>query len=89
MNDVQAVDTVADTEVMLDDLGLPGGVRALTDSCLVSEGKLLLPAIAPCYCCGSLCVKSVAKLRLYPLRTWSIWLLVADFDYLMIRCEFR
>jgi hypothetical protein len=32
---LQAVDTVADTEVMLDDLGLPGGVRALTDSCLV------------------------------------------------------
>lgn len=27
---------MADAELMLDDLGLPGGVRALTDSCLVS-----------------------------------------------------
>jgi hypothetical protein len=38
----QAVDTVADTEVMLDDLGLPGGVRALTDSCLVSTCMIVL-----------------------------------------------
>lgn len=29
------MDTVADAGLMLEDLGLPGGVRALTDSCLV------------------------------------------------------
>ena len=29
------VDTVADAELMLDDLGLPGGARALADACLV------------------------------------------------------
>ena len=35
MNTIQAADTVADAELVLDDLGLPGGLRALTDSCLV------------------------------------------------------
>ena len=34
-NAIQAADTVADAELVLDDLGLPGGLRALTDSCLV------------------------------------------------------
>eukprot|EP01032_Pedospumella_encystans_P018155 gene18155-20675_t len=32
-----AADTVADAELVLDDLGLPGGLRALTDSCLVVD----------------------------------------------------
>ena len=34
---MQTVDTVADAELMMDDLGLPGGMRALTDSCLVVD----------------------------------------------------
>ena len=40
MNTIQAADTVADAELVLDDLGLPGGLRALTDSCLVRICKI-------------------------------------------------
>ena len=62
---------MADAELVLDDLGLPGGMRALTDSCLVSA--------------QAICV--VILPRAFPYLPWTVrTLLVFDLICFMARC---